>query len=513
MNHKDAAELEKALKSDPAVFRQYLVIDADGTLRKLSKALDDWQAEDFHAVDPSLCRVVNPGNKQFENAISRHWWERPRGHSKTTDIAVAVIWLLFASQRKIKGVVGSGDKDQAKLVRDAVDSLLRLNPWLAQILTVQATKIVNTKTGSEVEILSSDAASSYGHLTDFVVLDEITHWNSRDLFDSLFSATAKRKHCLLLVISNAGFRDTWQWELRENIRTDPNWRFSRLDGPQASWQSEAALAEQRRLLPAKVYARLWLNQWSDGSGDALDADLIQSAIRQTRAPSRAEPGWVYVAGLDIGIRHDASALVVIGKHVGYSEPITKPKRVFPASIRSMIDLGLMEAPHEETEYKHHPGTGMLKLAAVRVWTPGKGSIIQFHEIEHEISRLHDLFPLSRLAADPFQAEQLLQRLHYQQGINAVATPFTGLNLQSMAQVTLDSFREKQIELYPHDQLVADLKAMKIVEKSYGWRLVPGSSQDGTPHGDASTALALALHASKEIISELVFTSDRQLVFF
>lgn len=503
----------QTLQKDPAFFRQYLLIDTDDGPKGCAEALDDWQAIDFHAVDPSLSRVVNPADKQYENTISRHFWERPRGHSKTTDIAIAVSWLLFASRRKLKGVVGSGDKDQAKLVRDAVDGLLRLNPWLAQILTVQSAKVINTHTGSEVEILSSDAASSYGHLIDFAVLDEITHWKSRDLFDSLFSATAKRKHCLLLVISNAGFRDTWQWELRENIRTDPNWRFSRLDGPQASWQSEAALAEQRRLLPAKVYARLWLNQWSDGSGDALDADLIEAAIRQTRAPSRAEPGWVYVAGLDIGIRHDASAVVVIGKHVGYSEPVPKPKRIYPAGVRSMLDLGILEAPHDETEYKHYPGTGQLKLAAVRVWTPAQGLIIQFHEIEHEISRLHDLFGISRLAADPFQAEQLLQRLHYQQGINAVATPFTGPNLQSMAQVTLDSFREKQIELYPHDQLVADLKAIRIVEKSYGWRLQPGMSEGGTPHGDASTALALALHASKEIISELVFTSDRQLVFF
>jgi phage terminase large subunit-like protein len=501
----------KALQADPSAFRQHLLIDADGTPKRLSEALDPWQAVDFQALDPSLCRVVNPASEKFQGAISRHWWERPRGHSKTSDIAVAVSWLLFASRRKLKGVVGSGDKDQARLVRDAVDSLLRLNSWLADILTVQATKVINKHTGSEVEILSSDAASSYGHLIDFAVLDEITHWKSRDLFDSLFSATAKRNHCLLLAISNAGWKDTWQWELRENIRTDPNWRFSRLDGPQASWQSQAALAEQKRILPDKVYQRLWLNQWSDGSGDALDSDLIEAAVRQTRAPSRAEPGWCYVAGLDIGIRHDASALIVVGKHVGHSEPIPRTKKTYPAGVRSMIDLGMLEAPQDQTEYKHYPGTGLLKLAAVKIWTPQNGEPVRFDEIEREIARLHDLFGLNRLAADPWQCEDLLQRLHYQRNINAVSVPFTGPNLQSMAQVTLDTFREKHIEMFPQDQLVADLKGMKIVEKSYGWRLVPGSSCDGTPHGDASMALALALHASKEIISDLVFTSDRQLV--
>jgi hypothetical protein len=242
-----------ALQSDPAAFRNALLIDADAGPVAFGKALDPWQREDFAAIDPALRRVVG---QDVVEAKSRAYLERPRGHSKTTDIAVAVCWLLFASRRKLNGVACAADKDQAALIRDACDTLVRQNPWLAQIIEVQGTKIVNRHTGSTLTILSSDAASSYGVLIDFAIVDELTHWLRDDLWNSIFSAAAKRRYCLLLVISNAGFRESWQWELREAIRTDPAWVFRRLDGPVASWITPERLAEQRRLLPAKVFAPL-----------------------------------------------------------------------------------------------------------------------------------------------------------------------------------------------------------------------------------------------------------------
>ena len=75
----------------------------------------------------------------------------------------------------------------------------------------------------------------YGLTPDFAVVDEVTHWRSRDLWDALLSSAAKRSTCMFVVISNAGFLDDWTWQTRELIRTDPAWYFSRLDGPVASW--------------------------------------------------------------------------------------------------------------------------------------------------------------------------------------------------------------------------------------------------------------------------------------
>jgi hypothetical protein len=44
---------------------------------------------------------------------------------------VSAAWVLFASRRKLDGVACAADKDQAALILDAIDRLLRLNPWLS----------------------------------------------------------------------------------------------------------------------------------------------------------------------------------------------------------------------------------------------------------------------------------------------------------------------------------------------------------------------------------------------
>jgi len=148
---------------------------------------------------------------------------------------ISVCWALFASRRQINGIVCAVDKDQARICRDHAAKLIRLNPWLASILKVDAFKVTNTRTGSQLDVLSSDAPSSFGLLIDFAVCDEVTIWPKRDMFDSIFSSAGKRKNCMLLCIGNAGFRDSWVWELREAIRQNEQWYFSALDGPKANW--------------------------------------------------------------------------------------------------------------------------------------------------------------------------------------------------------------------------------------------------------------------------------------
>ena len=234
----------KQLQSDPAAFRAALLIDGDSGPRKLAGCLDPWQRDDFEALDPAWRRVAG---QDVEPRFLRAWLERPRGHSKTGDASVMVTWALFASRKKINGVTVACDRAQAGLLRNSVDTLLRLNPWLGEILDVQATKIINRHTGSTLTIESADVASSFGWLVDFAVFDEASHAVKPDLFQSVFSAIAKKRFGLLVSICNAGYRHSWAWDLREKIKGDSAWYFHRLDGPVASWISSQNL---RRTTPA-----------------------------------------------------------------------------------------------------------------------------------------------------------------------------------------------------------------------------------------------------------------------
>jgi len=106
------------------------------------------------------------------------------------------MWALFASRRQLSGIGAAGDQDQARLLRDAIARLVYINPWLTRILDVNAYLVRNKKTGSTLEIISSDAGTSYGLTPDFCICDEVAnawqHKNGEDLWTSLLSSAAKR---------------------------------------------------------------------------------------------------------------------------------------------------------------------------------------------------------------------------------------------------------------------------------------------------------------------------------
>lgn len=108
-----------------------------------------------------------------------------------------VCWALAFATRPLKGYAFAADRDQARLLRNAVDVLCRLNPWLAEIIDVQALLIVNIAQGhpgfgASLEVSASDVANSYGILPDLVICDEVTHWQGDgSLWHSIISSAAK----------------------------------------------------------------------------------------------------------------------------------------------------------------------------------------------------------------------------------------------------------------------------------------------------------------------------------
>ncbi|QDT56277.1 Phage Terminase [Caulifigura coniformis] len=457
---------------DPSAFRDDLLIDVSGSVRRLGNSMDDWQGADFAALDAGLARCNGRSDRP---ARLRAYLERPRGHSKTTDLAVMVCWVLAFSTRPLRGYGFAADKDQARLLKDAVSTVLRLNPWLAKILTVEAGRVVvsaksHPGAGGSLSIEASDVGSSYGILPDFVICDELTHWEGDGaLWHSIISSAAKRENCLLVVIANAGFVDSWSWSVREAARTDEAWVFSRLDGPRASWMTEKRLEEQRRMLPAVAFRRLWLNEWSTGGGDALTPEDIASAFQSDLQPmTGVEKGWTFVGGIDLGVSRDASAVVVLasGQH-------------------------------------GTPQQGRIRLAHAHLWKPTPGKRVDLMEVERYVRALDRKFALRRIGFDPWQAEHLAQRLEAdaghrrrQQHLPARVEPWmkeippSGANLRDMASLVLESFTDRRFQFFPCAPLHADLLKLRVEERPYGYRLV--SPRDGDGHGDTFSAFALAL---------------------
>ncbi|REK13004.1 MAG: hypothetical protein DWQ37_10285 [Planctomycetota bacterium] len=455
----------EAVRAKPAEFRRRLNVETNGVVQKLSKVIETWQAKDFAALDGGL--QVAAGVAPTSEVIQRAYLERARGHSKTTDIAINLAYVLNAATAAITAICVAADADQARLVLDALALLCRINPPLGKVLEIQKNAVINRKTGAKVTVLSSDAPSSWGLLPDFIVCDELTHWQQGEaLFESLLSSAAKRAKCMMVIISNAGLGmgTSWQWKIREAAAESPRWYFSRLDGPVASWISEEILDEQRKLMTTTGFNRVWLNQWQAQSGDALEmADVMACVDRQLDVMNGDEEGFVFEAGLDIGAKHDHSALVVVGTHTADS---------------------------------------YMQLASCQSWAPPRpGAEVDLEQVKLAVLEAQWRYGLLNVLYDPSQARLMAQQLR-RENVNMVEVPFTAKWTDRMAHVILQAFRNRQIRLYHEPALLADLSRLSIEQRSYGYKLVaPSDAAHG--HADRAIALALALLSGEMSISEYV----------
>ncbi len=454
-----------AYAADPAEFRRDLIIEANGRPVDLCDVIEPWQTADFDAIDPMLRHCMNPQAVAKPEAM-RAMLERARGHSKTSDIAVVVVTAIAFAPRILKGYAAAADRDQARLLRDAVLRLLQLNPLLAKFVEVQSNVIVNIGDrhpgkGSMLYIISNDVGSSYGILPDLIICDELTHWGSNgDMWHSLISSAAKRDNCLVLVITNAGANagDCWQWDVREYARTKPGWYFASLDGPQASWITEAVLAEQRLLLPGSVYQRLWLNIWVKG-GDALEGRDIDAAVTMRDPLTGNEAGLSFVAGLDLGVKNDRSALVGLAAN--------------HAAQRVQLAMGQSWSPNVMT--------GEIDLT----------------DVEEAVFKAAKKYRFRGVYYDPSQAQLMAQRLR-KRGVKMVEVPFVGSSLNLMASSVVTAFRQKRIDLYNDPQLIRDLGRLNISPRSFGFKLEAARNSSG--HADTAIALAIALPYASELAS-------------
>src|SRR5262245_40260451 len=122
----------QAIASSPAVFRRSLMIDVSGDLKPFKP--DDWQERDFLATDPMWLHAAGKGPRP---RVMRSFQCRPRGHSKTSDIAIQCTWLLAFAPRPVRIIGAAADRDQCQLLRDAIATLGRCNQWLQDLLDVQ----------------------------------------------------------------------------------------------------------------------------------------------------------------------------------------------------------------------------------------------------------------------------------------------------------------------------------------------------------------------------------------
>lgn len=301
---KDIAAQLELMRREPSFFRAQLVVDGSKSeLVRYADVVEPWQREDADAIDPALRWLAGAPNAP-EPHIKKFWLQRARGHSKTTDIAICLCYIVFAARKPINVIVGAADRDQARLVSESIRKVMELNPWLNEFINHTKYEITSKSSSVMIQILASDAASSYGHTPHLSIADEFTHWKNGDFWNS-FASSAEKKNGVLIVACNAGVGKDWKFNVKETARTSDRWYYSARPGCVASWFTQSQLDEQRKMLPPSEYARLWENKWQETGGELVTLDEAMECRNEALSEQdQGMRGWSYIAAVDYAEKHD-----------------------------------------------------------------------------------------------------------------------------------------------------------------------------------------------------------------
>jgi hypothetical protein len=445
--------------SDPMAFFASLVIPSAVGPRKYGEVMAPFQRARFEALAPALKASLR-GERP---TIGKFWLEGVKGLGKSSDAAYIALYALAFARVPQFIQLAAADADQAGEPKRAAADVLLLNRWLADRVSIQASRMVCPATNSVAEVVAADLAGSHGARPTLLILDEVAHVAKFEFLQNLLDNSTKIPACITVAVTNSGFTNTPAYRLREMARNSKRWHFDAVTEPPA-WIPSTEIEEARQRNTPERFARLWQGVWSNQSGDALSSEDIQACITQPGAMLGKELGcdnseWMFLAGLDLGIRHDRSAICVL-------------------------------AIHRQTRRR--------RLAYVKSWSPSKDGIfskakISLDAVKADILKIHASYSLRTVFFDPYQAILLAEQLQ-KDGLRMQEVAFVGANLNEMAAEVLESFNSRSIELYRCKELIEDLGRLTIVERNFGFKLE--SARDASGHADTGTAFALALLAAK-----------------
>jgi phage terminase large subunit-like protein len=392
------AHAAKAAALGALHFLQHCVIDSRPEPLPFRERAEPWQWALAAAFAPAFEHVAQV-RKDYAGKMN-FWVELPKGHDKSSLVARFANWALAFATAPWKGYVYAKDKEQAGYLAEAMRTEAALNPWLERRLTFRHWDI-GGRHGASVTIMAADAAGAQGQRPDLLVVDEVVHWpegKGAELFHNLVSGLRKRP-CVFVVITNSGTLYTWQHRASETARLSPRWFHYHAPGRLAQWMDEAAIQEDRHLLPPAFAARLYDNVWIEPGLDCgyltrAEVEKCEALGRMLNLTRREEgsPGVVYGASIDYGAVKDRCVLVV----------------------------------------GHQDGTDRVLLDRMDVWQGTREAPVAIEAVERWLDETRKKFDLGFVIIDPYQMQSTIQR--YARLVNLVEwQPRAGKANHEMAQ--------------------------------------------------------------------------------
>jgi phage terminase large subunit-like protein len=369
----------------------------------------------------------------------RHYLTRPRGGSKTTDLAgIGAAVLLEQAPPGSRSYAFAADRDQAGLLLDAVAGFASRTPELSGALRVDAGRVANVRSGASLAIMSSDDASAWGLRPYACVVDELAQWPTtsgpRRLWKAIFSSMPKIANSRLVCLTSAGDPAHWSHGVLSRALEQPlRWRVSQTPGP-LPWLDPADLAEQKHELPEWEYARLHLNAWTASDDRLTSLDDLQACVT-LEGPLSPNPRWRYVVSADLSTKRDTTVVSIC--HV---EPILDPETGASLGERMVMDRMI-------------------------TWTPHGGQRVQLPEVEEAIAQAAGSFR-APVVLDPWQAVGMAQRLR-ERGIYVEEFTFSQQSVGRLALTLHNLIKEHALAIPDDPDLISELANVRLRETSPG----------------------------------------------
>jgi phage terminase large subunit-like protein len=401
---------------------------------------------------------------------------------KTTINAALTAWWAFTQEAPNELFILANDEEQAQArVFSSVGRILQRNPSLASSAKVESRRITlsNETTITALASEFKGAAGSNHGLTSWDELWAYTSESARRLWDEL-TGVPTRRNSIRLVTTYAGWEGESDllfglYKLGVGPEEHPDGQGERIHPtlplylnrearlltlwdhePRTPWQTARYLDAQRRALRPGTYLRLHENRWAAAEGTFVEPEVWDACVASEWAPADADPTLQVWAAVDVGVKHDSTALVVVTFDPETEQVILVRHHIWQTSPEHPIDL-------EAT-------------------------------VEREVRELAQTFHLRACLADPYQAHRSLTTLR-RAGIPVHEYVQTVPNLTRMAQVLDDLLRSRQLVVYPADDLRAHALAAGALETAQGYRIV---KRTAARRIDGLIALAMAATATADV---------------
>jgi len=349
-----------------------------------------------------------------------------------------------------------------------VSDLLVYNLWLNGFVTIQQNRILSTATRpngkplAEVVIEATDTSGgAHGETPDLLILNELVHVARWSVMEAHRNNADGVPRGVVIVSTNAGIKGSPAERWRKEALSNPKrWKVLIWD-KRSPWVSEDDVREARRMDPiGSEYSRLWEGRWVSGTGSAVSEDVIDACFRLDGPLDGPEPGWRYVAALDLGVSHDHAGLVVLGAN--------------------------------ENEQR-------IKVACLDGWEPSlpndRGVLeVDSGSVEDRCVEVWEAFGVEWLGYDPAAGGSFMAQRLRKRGLPMVEMSFASpANLTLMAKTFVQAVSDRRLECYedPEGRLRRDFGKFSILHRPpNNYKLEAVSDEHG--HADVGTALVICL---------------------